>query len=67
PPHLRLGDSVRVTARERHGLTTFRRLDPQTGVGRLCTPGETARAAGDRYNPPSLLPLPFWVWSHSVA
>jgi len=48
PPHLRLGDSVRVTDRERIRLTTVRRLYQQTGLGRLCTPGKTARAAGDR-------------------
>jgi hypothetical protein len=50
-------------SREHNGLTTFRRLYTWTGLGRLCTPGETTRASGDRSHPPSLLPLPVWVWS----
>jgi hypothetical protein len=35
-------------ARESDRLPTFRTLYPSTGVGRLWTPGGTARAAGDR-------------------
>jgi hypothetical protein len=37
-----------LAGREYNGLTTFRKVYQQTGLGRLCTPGEATRAAGDR-------------------
>src|SRR6266540_2643077 len=47
PPSLRSAYS-RLSPRESYRLTTFHKLYPQTGIGRLCTPGKTARASSDR-------------------